>query len=760
MGCCSSSGVHARGQKRAADGTPVDVSEYIEEPNSIPAVESSAPAPTAEPVASGAAAAQAANFENAESKQRSADEAGVRQKDIDLVMQHQDMAMPNPQDPPEAAQEQLEADDAGGQAAIVKPKQKKPRKISHRGQEGSAVNRADTAPPTSRLRHADTTPLRPGAEAPVLQPASPPRRAPPPPERSETTGDNAGEAWSDFLDRSAARCKAAGVNDTATALWDSFRTSEDLGLTLASFSRLWQQAGGSSSSSSPPWVSGPDSAKRYPYETLRLLLGGNWKAKQLWTKLDARCTRKEYLAAPCSQLKAVVVGAGPCGLRAAIELRLLGASVTVLEKRETFTRINQLHLWNWCGEELKELGARSLEPPAQDFGANGDLLYIGISDLQTLLLKTALLFGVDVVLGADFRGYDFDAQSGGWRAHLRYAGEQGGADNRAGKGPSPVPPSVITGISVLLGAGGMGCKVGQSAGIEAAQVGGLRAEESAIGLVANFSTMPGGHERALRSFSMARQFYGPLFQDLAAQTGADLENIVYTKAKNSHYFVMTPTRKSLIEAGVVHDAAHKPLLARENQDPVALEAMVRSIAAFKFKPNEPTLAETAAKVAEVAGGDATVASTLKFADRGPQLFDFSKLHRSNEGLVFCEPPEAQAAGADAAGDSSLLVAVVGDALLEPFWPEGLGIVRGFFGALDTASAIAMWAGGASQEATKKHMEAAYTQLKTLAAQTRARTLRPEEKQYGLAPHTRYRFINAPSDSDAVVIRPRGHTTIA
>merc|ERR1712146_575043 len=133
--------------------------------------------------------------------------------------------------------------------------------------------------------------------------------------------------------------------------------------------------------------------------------------------------------------------------------------------------------------------------------------------------------------------------------------------------------------------------------------------------------------------------------------------------------------------------------------------------------------------------------------------------RAAEGLLFCDPPQ-RGCVADGADEDALLVALVGDALLEPFWPEGLGIVRGFFGALDAASAIALWASGASQEATKKHMEESYKQLKTLAAQTRAATLRAEEKQYGLAPHTRYRSINAPSQGDAVVSRPRGLTTFA
>jgi len=53
-----------------------------------------------------------------------------------------------------------------------------------------------------------------------------------------------------------------------------------------------------------------------------------------------------------------VIGAGPCGLRAAIELVLLGARVVLLEKRDSFSRNNVLHLWPFLITDLKNLGAK------------------------------------------------------------------------------------------------------------------------------------------------------------------------------------------------------------------------------------------------------------------------------------------------------------------------------------------------------------------------------------------------------------------
>ena len=44
------------------------------------------------------------------------------------------------------------------------------------------------------------------------------------------------------------------------------------------------------------------------------------------------------------------------------------------------------------------------------------------------------------------------------------------------------------------------------------------------------------------------------------------------------------------------------------------------------------------------------------------------------------------------------VFLVGDALLEPFWPEGLGVVRGFLTVLDAVAAIALLAEDKDDEA--------------------------------------------------------------
>lgn len=49
---------------------------------------------------------------------------------------------------------------------------------------------------------------------------------------------------------------------------------------------------------------------------------------------------------------------GPCGLRTAIELALLGCKVVLIEKRDTFSRNNVLHLWPFTIHDLRGLGAK------------------------------------------------------------------------------------------------------------------------------------------------------------------------------------------------------------------------------------------------------------------------------------------------------------------------------------------------------------------------------------------------------------------
>ncbi|XP_068588970.1 F-actin-monooxygenase mical1 isoform X2 [Cebidichthys violaceus] len=141
-----------------------------------------------------------------------------------------------------------------------------------------------------------------------------------------------------------------------------------------------------------------------------------WKAKELWKKLDKRASHPDYKQGKaCTKNKCLVLGAGPCGLRTAIELSLLGAQVVVLEKRECFSRNNVLHLWPYTIYDLRWLGAKKF------YGkfCTGSLDHISIRQLQLVLLKVSLLLGVEVHTGVEFQSLIEPSGENGWMAKLQ-----------------------------------------------------------------------------------------------------------------------------------------------------------------------------------------------------------------------------------------------------------------------------------------------------------------------------------------------------
>ena len=86
----------------------------------------------------------------------------------------------------------------------------------------------------------------------------------------------------------------------------------------------------------------------------------SWKCSSLWKLLDQRGSLKEYKKGGdhSGSMRVLIIGGGPVGLRAAIECRMLGCKVVVVEKRTRITRNNVLHLWPFTIEDLKQFGAK------------------------------------------------------------------------------------------------------------------------------------------------------------------------------------------------------------------------------------------------------------------------------------------------------------------------------------------------------------------------------------------------------------------
>eukprot|EP00966_Prymnesium_polylepis_P159283 3681056-Prymnesium_polylepis.1 len=128
-----------------------------------------------------------------------------------------------------------------------------------------------------------------------------------------------------------------------------------------------------------------------------------------------------------------------------------------------------------------------------------------------------------------------------------------------------------------------------------------------------------------------------------------------------------------------------------------------------------------------------------------QIFDFSERKQSNRAAALV--PSTQMGGSSS---QKVLVTRVGDALQEPFWPEGLGINRGFLHCLDCADMVkgyaSLLATGAQLERGGEQMlqrrEALFGCTKRVSGYNRQTELKPHLDQtrtytYSIDPRTRY-----------------------
>uniref|UniRef100_A0A7N8X4M2 F-actin monooxygenase n=1 Tax=Mastacembelus armatus TaxID=205130 RepID=A0A7N8X4M2_9TELE len=418
----------------------------------------------------------------------------------------------------------------------------------------------------------------------------------------------------------------------------------------------------------------------------------SWKAKALWTKLDKRMSHKEYKKSQsCVGTKCLVIGGGPCGLRTAIELALLGAKVVVIEKRDSFSRHNVLHLWPFTIHDLRGLGAKKF------YGkfCAGAIDHISIQQLQLILLKVALIVAVDFHINVEFVKLleppeDQENEGLGWRAAIR---------------PADHPVANFE-FDVVVGADG---RRNTLAGFKRKEFRG----KLAIAITANFINRNTTAEAKVEEISgVAFIFNQKFFLDLKEETGIDLENIVYYK-DNTHYFVMTAKKQSLLDKGVVINdyIDTQMLLSSENVNQEALLCYAREAADFGTNYQLPTL-----DFAMNHCGQPDVA-----------MFDFTSMYASENAALVRERFGHQ-----------LLVALVGDSLLEPFWPMGTGCARGFLAAFDTAWMVKSWAQGRTVLDVLAERESIYR----LLPQTTPENIAKNFEQYTLDPGTRYPNLNS------------------
>ncbi|XP_018798734.1 PREDICTED: protein-methionine sulfoxide oxidase Mical isoform X2 [Bactrocera latifrons] len=414
----------------------------------------------------------------------------------------------------------------------------------------------------------------------------------------------------------------------------------------------------------------------------------SWKAQALWKKFDARAAHRVYAkGTACNGTHVLVIGAGPCGLRTAIEAQLLGAKVVVLEKRDRITRNNVLHLWPFVITDLRNLGAKKF------YGkfCAGSIDHISIRQLQIILIKVALLLGVEIHENVSFeRTIEPSGDGFGWRAAVT---------------PADHVVSYYE-FDVLIGADG---KRNTLEGFKRKEFRG----KLAIAITANFINKKTEAEAKAEEISgVAFIFNQSFFKELYEKTGIDLENIVYYKDE-THYFVMTAKKHSLIDKGVILQDFSDPaeLLASANVSAEKLLDYAREAAEFSTKYQMPNL-----EFAVNHYGKPDVA-----------MFDFTSMFAAETS---CRVMLRHG--------HRLLQCLVGDSLLEPFWPTGSGCARGFLSSMDAAYATKLWS---NPRNSIMGVVAQRESIYRLLNQTTPENLQRDTGSYTVDPASRYPNLN-------------------
>ncbi|XP_064596541.1 F-actin-monooxygenase mical1-like [Liolophura sinensis] len=419
----------------------------------------------------------------------------------------------------------------------------------------------------------------------------------------------------------------------------------------------------------------------HPYHAFKQCVRST-KARELWAKLDARASHIDYEGGEaCKNTKILVIGAGPCGLRFAIEAALLGGTVVVLEKRSVFSRNNVLHLWPYLITDLKNIGAKIFDPKF----CVGGIDHISIRRLQLILMKTALLLGVQIYTDTSFEGLvePSGQLEAGWKASVI---------------PEDSPVSQYQ-FDVLIGADG---KRNTLAGFRRKEFRG----RLAIAITFNFVNHRTTAEALVPEVGgLASYARIATFKEMKNITGIDLENFVYYK-NETHYFVMTARKASLLSRGVLKNnyTESEELLNADNVDEEKLLEYAKEAASYMTSLQTMEYERNQNGKPDIA------------------MFDFTSMFTASSASCVRERM-----------GKSLLMGLVGDSLLEPFWPTGTGCARGFLSAFDAAWMIKRYK---SREITTLDVIAERESLFQILPQSSMFSLHKNFNTYSIDPSSR------------------------
>jgi len=381
----------------------------------------------------------------------------------------------------------------------------------------------------------------------------------------------------------------------------------------------------------------------------------------------------------------------------AIELVMGGHQVTLVEKRREvrddagnlkslgFTnRINRPHMWPFVRNDLLKMNGKNFlsTKAAYPVFTEPDTMSIGIDELQLLLLKNALFLGVEIRLGVGYENAKIrtsgDDLKTTWEVSLKY-------DAKAA-----AKYEVDEGVNVEEFDCLVGCDGPRSAVRDTQQkfFGNVEKRKfmDCVGIVSNVQKVSRkrlkemGFEHGLEPGDMNRtkMVFKEFFAKIEAEADADIEYLIYYKASHHNYTILVPKRADMVKHGLsgkVYTFAEgrdgKGQMAEEKEK---LKIYCRNVLKAAGIPVDPQLSN---------GGFVGVPNDC-------MAFDFAECWSTRKSLHFNVPPSDYSVEESGEWDGRKLVpfvALAGDALLEPFWPMGLGLKRGWQAVMDTTYAI-------------------------------------------------------------------------
>lgn len=362
-----------------------------------------------------------------------------------------------------------------------------------------------------------------------------------------------------------------------------------------------------------------------------------------------------YQNEPWAGRRLVIVGAGPVGIRMAIEALLLGAEVDVVEARNKFSRVNVLKMWSFASADLASLGLKDL---GLMFGQGYDK--ININMLQHALSRLLLVLGGRLhvaKLAGELRTLD-----GKWLLPL--------VDSKTKQEVSTLP------FDALVDA------TGKVAAVSKRQVCGRKVFDFHV---KNYASGGSSQRRAAitanwHRFSgdMGRQFHKDYDAVAAKMTEYEKDvdsrvrvaDLVTFQSPLSNYMVMSVLIDELEKLGVFKSTEKRndvyALLNSQNIDSDKLADVVEMVAEDWKIPHD-------GKAGMLTGINKM--SIFEFMD-----MQYSVDPLDNETSMVQALPDANSC-TDLRGESSNVVKpqfmlAVGDTLWAPFWPEGTGMSRG------------------------------------------------------------------------------------